>query len=129
MQATLEAKMAITGKCYCGATTFEIEALPESVTSCTCSFCAKTGALWAYFSPEQVRFLQHDHDQLFAPRLNRHHFCSVCGMTTYGESPSWDLATHQPDFSRPKLGINARLLEDVDLAAIPHKTIDGRNLW
>ena len=39
--------MTIVGKCHCGATQFEIEAAPESVTSCTCSFCSKTGALWA----------------------------------------------------------------------------------
>jgi len=121
--------MTIKGKCYCGATAFEIETAPTSVTSCTCSFCSKSGALWAYFSPEQVKFTAQQHDGVFAPRLNRHHFCTVCGMTTFGESPSWDLATRQPDFSKPKVAINARLLDDFDLATVEHKTIDGRNLW
>jgi len=119
----------IKGKCHCGATQFEIEVAPESVTSCTCTFCSKTGALWAYYDPSQVKFTRLDHDGLYAPVLNRHHFCSVCGMTTFGESPSWDLATRLPDFSKPKLGINARLLEDFNLATVEHKTIDGRNLW
>jgi hypothetical protein len=121
--------MTITGKCYCGGTRFELEAAPESVTSCTCSFCSKTGALWAYFTPDQVRFTALDSDALFAPRVTRHHFCAVCGMTTFGESPSWDLATKQPDFSKMKIAINARLLEDFDLSAVRHQTIDGRNLW
>jgi len=121
--------MAIKGRCYCGATEFVIEAAPESVTSCTCSFCSKTGALWAYFQPEQVRFISREPDGLFAPRVNKHHFCPVCGMTTWGESPSWDLETKLPDFSRPTIAINARLLEDFDLDAVEHKTIDGRNLW
>ena len=121
--------MTIRGKCYCGATAFELDAAPETVTSCTCSFCSKTGALWAYYTPEQVRFTRLEHDSLFAPRLNRHHFCAVCGMTTFGESPTWDLATRTPYFSRTQIGINARLLEDFDLDAVEHRTIDGRNLW
>jgi hypothetical protein len=121
--------MAIKGRCYCGATEFEIDAAPESVTFCTCSFCSKTGALWAYYRPDQVRFTRLEHDGLYAPRLNKHHFCPVCGMTTYGESPSWDLETKLPDFSRMTVAINARLLEDFDLDTVEHKTIDGRNLW
>jgi hypothetical protein len=121
--------MTIKGKCFCGATEFEIDAVPESVTFCTCSYCSRTGALWAYYTPEQVRFTQHEHDGLFAPNLNRHHFCTVCGVTTYGESPSWDLATRMPDFSKPKLAINARLLDGIEIEAIRHETLDGRNLW
>jgi len=121
--------MTIKGRCYCGATAFEIETAPESVTFCTCSFCSRTGALWAYYTPAEVRFTRLEHDALFAPQLNRHHFCSVCGMTTFGESPSWDLETKQPDFTKPKLAINARLLDDFDLADVRHETIDGRNLW
>ena len=121
--------MTIVGKCHCGATQFEIEAAPESVTSCTCSFCSKTGALWAYFTPAEVKFTRLEHDTLYAPVMNRHHFCSVCGMTTFGESPSWDLATRQPDFNKPQVAINARLLEDFDLSTVEHKTIDGKNLW
>jgi hypothetical protein len=120
--------MTIKGSCYCGATRFEIEAVPESVTACTCSFCARTGALWAYYAPDEVRFTSRDSDGVFAPRLNRHHFCSVCGCTTYGESPTWSL-DGTADFSKPRFAINARLLEDVDLAAIKRVEIDGRNLW
>ncbi len=121
--------MTITGKCYCGATQFELDTPPPSVTSCTCSYCSRTGALWAYYAADDVRFTRREHDQLFAPRANRHHFCAVCGMTTYTESPTWDLATHQADFSRMRISINARLLDDVDLATVEHKIIDGRNLW
>jgi hypothetical protein len=124
-----EKAMTIKGKCYCGATEFELDAAPESVTACTCSYCSKTGALWAYFTPEQVRFTRLEHDALFAPRANRHHFCSVCGMTTHTESPTWDLATKAADFSRMRISVNARLLEAFDLAGVEHKTIDGRNLW
>jgi hypothetical protein len=121
--------MTIKGKCHCGRTAFEIDAAPESVTSCTCTYCSRTGALWAYYSPDQVRFTRLEDDGLYAPNLNRHHFCSVCGITTFGESPTWDLATKTPDFNNMQVAINARLLDDVDLTAIEHRTIDGRNLW
>lgn len=121
--------MTLKGRCYCGATQFELAAAPDSVTSCTCTYCSRTGALWAYYDPDQVKFAHLEGDQLFAPRVNHHHFCSICGITTYTESPTWDLATHQPDFSKMRVSINARLLDGFDLASVEHKTIDGRNLW
>jgi hypothetical protein len=121
--------MTIKAKCYCGATQFEVEAIPASVTACTCSFCSKTGALWAYYTPDQVKFTRLDSEGVFAPQLNRHHFCSVCGIPTFGESPTWDLATRTPNMDKLQLGLNARLFEDVDLAAVELRTIDGRNLW
>jgi alpha-beta hydrolase superfamily lysophospholipase len=31
--------------------------------------------------------------------------------------------------SRPQVAVNARLFDDFDLAAIPVKHLDGRNLW
>ncbi|HEV7719413.1 MAG TPA: GFA family protein [Arsenicitalea sp.] len=120
--------MTITGSCHCGATRFQIETAPQSVTACTCAFCSKTGALWAYYTPGEVKFTSNTADGLYAPNLNRHHFCAICGCTTFGESPTWSL-DGTADFSKPKLAINARLLDDVDLARIPVATIDGRNLW
>jgi len=45
--------MTLKGSCHCGATQFEIAEAPAKVARCTCSFCSKRGALWAYYSPEQ----------------------------------------------------------------------------
>src|SRR6185369_12101026 len=50
-----EAAMAIKGSCHCGATQFEVDAAPSKVIRCTCSFCAKRGALWGYCEPAQFR--------------------------------------------------------------------------
>lgn len=121
--------MTIKGRCYCGATQFELAAAPDSVTACTCTYCSRTGALWAYYTPDQVKFTRLDGEAVFAPQLNRHHFCAICGIPTFGESPTWDLATKTPDMTRIQLGINARLLDDFDLGTVEHRTIDGRNLW
>jgi len=47
--------MTIQGSCHCGATRFELSEAPVSLTRCTCSLCAKTRALWAYYTPAQFR--------------------------------------------------------------------------
>jgi hypothetical protein len=57
----------------------------------------------------------------------QHHHCAICGCGTYTESPSW--VEGQPDFANPRISINARLLDDFDLDAVPVEVIDGRNLW
>ena len=47
--------MSLKGSCHCKATVFEVTLAPVSVTRCTCSICSKKGALWAYYSPDEVR--------------------------------------------------------------------------
>ena len=122
--------MAIKGSCKCGATQFEVSSGPDSVTSCTCSYCSKRGALWAYYKPAEFR-LTTARDRVSTYQWGsytvKHHFCGICGCTTYSESPSW--ADGKPDFDNPQVSVNARLFDDFDLAAVPVTTIDGRNLW
>jgi hypothetical protein len=45
--------MTIKGSCHCGATQFTVAQRPAAVTRCTCSFCSKLGALWAYQDAEE----------------------------------------------------------------------------
>jgi hypothetical protein len=47
--------VAIKGSRHCGNTKFEVSEQPSSVNRCTCSLCAKRGALWAYYTPAQFR--------------------------------------------------------------------------
>lgn len=121
--------MAINGSCHCGATRFDIDAVPAEVTQCTCTLCSKRGALWAYYRPDQVRLQKPSTTATYRWQslTVAHHFCPHCGCTTYTESPDWSKG--EPDFDHPRIAINARLLDDVDVAAIPVKYIDGRNLW
>jgi len=44
--------MTVKGSCHCGATQFTVTKRPATVTRCTCSFCSKRGALWAYQDSE-----------------------------------------------------------------------------
>lgn len=121
--------MTIKGSCHCGANRFEIETAPESVTRCTCSICAKKGALYAYYPVDAVKF---ETPTSFATyrwqsKTVAHNFCPTCGCSTYNLSPSW--VDFKPDFDHMRVAINARLLDDFDLDAVPVEVIDGKNLW
>lgn len=121
--------MAITGSCHCKATRFEVDVAPDSVTSCTCSICSKKGALWAYYKRDDVRVVSKHEQRTYTWQSHtvKHNFCGVCGCATYVESP--DFSTGAPNFDNPMMNINARLLDDFDLAAVPVTIIDGKNLW
>jgi hypothetical protein len=120
----------IKGSCHCGQTQFEVDEMPADVTRCTCSLCSKRGGLWAYYTPAQFRLISPPENVAtyqWGSRTIKHHFCANCGCGTYGESPDW--STGKPDFENPKVGVNARLFDDVDLDAVPVTVIDGKNLW
>jgi len=124
--------MTITGSCHCGKTAFRVEGdIPAKLTRCTCSFCAKRGALLAYYQPSQFQATAPAADQAtyhWNTKLVAHHFCSSCGCATYSDSPdfkpdgSWDKKTR-------RIGVNARLFDDFDAAMAPVEVIDGKNLW
>lgn len=90
----------------------------------------KRGALHAYYTPAQFRLTTaRDRVSTYQWRFFtvHHHHCAICGCPTYSESPDW--STGQPDFSNPRMGVNARLLDDFDLDTVEIKVIDGKNLW
>jgi hypothetical protein len=124
--------MTITGSCHCGKTAFQIDGeIPAALTRCTCSFCAKRGALYAYYRPDQFR-LTTPKDNVATYRWNTkfvaHNFCLTCGCATFTDSPaferngSWDGETR-------RIGVNARLFDRFDAADAPVTVIDGKNLW
>jgi hypothetical protein len=124
--------MAITGSCHCGKTTFRIDGkIPEKLTRCTCSFCAKRGALMAYYQPSQFHVTTApggDAVYRWNTKLVAHHFCPGCGCATFSDSPAfeqdggWDKKTR-------RIGVNARLFDDFDAATAAVEVIDGKNLW
>ncbi len=124
--------MSIKASCHCRVTQFEVSKAPTSVTECNCTFCFKQGALWAYYSLEQVIFTKNDRTTIYTrdESTHKHHHCSVCGCTAYNEVLcTWDDKTFEPDFTKPQIAVNARLFDDFDLAAVRVRQVDGRNLW
>ena len=124
--------MTYFASCHCGSVRIAVPHLPSEVTACNCSYCARTGGLWAYYEVDEVRELTTDGKATYAPNiLNEHHFCARCGMTTHGTSPKWSLAdaeNHTVPQTR-SASINVRMLEDVDFTTLSVVTIDGRTLW
>jgi hypothetical protein len=118
----------ITGKCHCGKTSFRIDGeLPERVTRCTCSICAKRGALYAYYAPEQLALnAQRDQVYRWGTQHVTSHFCGECGCATHNESPAFE-----PDGSwdgkRRIVAVNARLFDDFAADDAPVTVVDGKN--
>lgn len=124
--------MAITGSCHCGTTAFRVETpMPATFTRCTCSFCSKRGALWAYCTPGQFALVEppgSDAVYRWQTKQVAHHFCPACGCTTYTDSPAFQ-PDGQWDGQTRRIGVNARLLDGFDAALAKIEVIDGKNLW
>ncbi len=114
----------VEGSCLCGAVTYEVESAPEAVTSCNCSSCRRTGGLWAYYRPDQVRVSGEtvgftrsvDGDP---PMLTTHH-CPICGCLTH-----WSPLIPGSD----RMAVNARLMDPEVLAAARVRQFDGAVTW
>lgn len=121
----------IIASCHCGGTRVELPETPAGATRCTCTFCTKSGGLWAYYEVDAPRILSDTHGAVYSPTtpLHAHHFCARCGCTTYGTSPYYSLEdTEVPE--KRKFAVNVRLLDDYELyRRLPVEEIDGRNLW
>ena len=124
--------MIITGSCHCGKTAFRITGdIPAKLTRCTCSFCARRGALIAYYEPAHFEVTtppSADSTYRWNTKLVAHHFCPECCCATFTDSPafgqdgSWDQVTR-------RIGVNARLFDGFDAATLPVEVIDGKHLW
>ena len=73
--------MSLTATCHCGAIKIALPAHPTAAKTCNCSYCQRTGAVWAYYKPDELKFLSQGGETTYSPTgLNHHHFCSTCGM-------------------------------------------------
>lgn len=115
--------MRYRGSCHCGRIAFEVEGEIESVLACNCSICSRKGSL-LWFVPREKLELCTPEDAAatytFNKHLIQHHFCPTCGIHPYADGID-------PKGQR-MAAINARCLEDVDLAAIPVRNFDGRSM-
>jgi hypothetical protein len=134
--------MTIIASCHCGATQIELPATPTEGKACNCSFCSRTGAVWAYYAPDELRFLKRGGDRSYSASggMNQHHFCGECGMQTWGDSPNWASAynadgTPKAGFSPDTMpseriyAVNLRLVDDLDWSGVTVEQMDGRSSW
>lgn len=124
--------MTITGSCHCGKNAFRVDIdIPAQLTRCTCSFCAKRGALLAYCEPDRFHLTTPAADgATYRWQTNQvaHHFCPTCGCATFSDSPAFE-PDGRWDGSTRRIGVNARLFDNFDAALAATVVIDGKHLW
>ena len=133
--------MPLIASCHCGKTRIALPDHPRKATRCNCTFCQRTGAVWAYYALGDGTVLQADDQRSYStdPRMGSHHFCGNCGMHTWGESIDW--STVYNDDGTPRYGdnapipemtscqVNLNLVDDLDWSLIEIEPLDGRNAW
>ena len=112
----------IEATCHCGAARFEVARAPDTVTDCNCSICRRLGALWAYYSPAEVKLATPEAAIGAYSWGDKHlafHHCQVCGCTTH-----WS-----PLNGADRMGVNARLMASEALAGVRIRHLDGAETW
>ena len=115
--------MTHKGSCHCGQIAFEVEGDLEQLIECNCSICRKKGSLLWMVSPTQFRLLTPERNlacYTFNKHRVKHHFCPQCGIQPFGEGTA-------PN-GEAMIAVNARCLDDLDLADVPIRPFDGRSL-
>jgi hypothetical protein len=133
--------MSIVATCHCGSTRLVLPDHPTHAARCNCTFCQRTGAVWAYFENGTVRVEKAENQRSYStqPEMGLHHFCGTCGMHTWGESIEWAKVFDEdgtpksggegehPRFTRCQVNLN--LIDDLDWSRIEIEALDGRNGW
>ena len=117
--------------CHCGATRIEVDRLPEVAASCNCTWCARTGGLWGYYAPEEVRVVAAP-SGVYAPGgLNEHHFCGTCSGMMFNYGPKWTQANAESGGvpEERQYGLNLRMIDEDAVRALPVMALDGRHGW
>lgn len=115
--------MRYKGSCHCGRIRFEVEGELGPVMECNCSHCSRKGYLMWFVPRSQFRSLTPESDMstyLFNKHVIKHHFCPTCGCAPFGIGINRAGAE--------MAGVNARCLEDIEIASLTRKPFDGRKL-
>ena len=115
--------MKYQGSCHCGKIAFEVDGELTGAMACNCSICSRKGSLLWFVPRDKLNLHGAEADigtYTFNKHVIKHRFCRTCGIHPYGEGVD-------PQGNQ-MAAINIRCLEDIDLAAIPVQSFDGRSL-
>ncbi len=104
------------GSCHCGAVEIEVARPPEWVGECNCSICRRTGGLFAYYPPAEVKVAGPTISYVRGDGVIGLHHCPTCGCTTH-----WESLLPDPE----KMGVNARMLDGFFDLDVERRKIDG----
>ena len=112
-----------TGGCQCGKVRYQVEVdLEKPVISCNCSMCGRSGTLLTFVPASEFTLLSGEDaltDYRFYKHAIHHLFCSVCGIKSFARGTGRD--------GGATVAINARCLDDVDVASLKIQSFDGRS--
>jgi hypothetical protein len=111
--------LTMEGGCHCGRVRFRVTA-DLAVIDCNCSICIKKGILHLIVPPERFELISGKDDLTtyeFNTRTAKHTFCKHCGIQPF----------YVPRSDPGKIDVNARCLDDIDLAKLAPTPFDGKN--
>lgn len=111
------------GSCHCGEVRFTVSASVDSVVSCNCSICHRSGTLLTFVPATAFELLSGREalrDYQFGKKQIHHLFCSTCGIRSFGRGAA-------PDGTE-MVAVNVRCLEGVELDSFPVQHFDGKSL-
>ena len=112
------------GACHCGAVRLTLPRAPEKATSCNCSLCRRTGALWTYYDYGTVVVDGHPGNTeayIWGDRTLRTVRCKTCGIVTH-----WEPLAPEPG---ARHGVNLRNFAPELLASVVVRRFDGADTW
>ena len=112
------------GSCHCGAVRVSVARKPRRLTSCNCSICRRTGALWMYFRRSDVRIAAPTgatQAYVWGDKSLRLIRCKTCGVITHWEPVQRDAAS--------RMGVNARNFDPSIVATTRIRRFDGASTW
>jgi len=110
----------IKASCHCGAVQIEVDALPETLTQCTCSICRRYGALWAYRTRRTARVVSGQDMEtayIWNDKVIAFYHCNRCGCMTRYEDVEKEADS--------RIAVNARMMSPDDIAGLRVRTFDG----
>jgi hypothetical protein len=112
----------MNGSCHCGQVTLTVPARPDYLNECNCSVCTKLGAMWGYYTADQVTVAGAPRAYVRAdvaePSL-AFHSCTECGSTTH-----YTMIEAGPT---SRVGVNMRTFDPAWLIGVEQRFGDRRN--
>jgi hypothetical protein len=114
--------MVYRGSCHCGQIAFEVEGRIEAALACSCSICARKGALLWVVPHERLRLAAWE-DGIGRYTFNAHRivhrFCRICGIHPFAEDAG--------DGPGRNAYVNLRCVDALDLDALRIVEFDRRS--
>ncbi|WP_299494559.1 aldehyde-activating protein [uncultured Shewanella sp.] len=110
----------LTASCHCGNVQVAVDTLPDTITSCNCSICRRTAALWGYYPQAQVSVTvttEPLQTYRWGDEYIDFHRCGKCGCMTH--------YTCRPKAEMDRVGVNYRLFDNEVVQQLAVRRIDG----